>query len=259
MTTTISQRQLQQYDREGILFPVSVFSAAESSFFRDSLTAVINKCGSPKRLDNLHLFFNWAYELVTHPALLDQIQTVLGEDILIYGTLVFYKPPRDDGYASWHQDSFYSGLHLTPSTSAWIALTPSNPANGCMRVIPESHKAGLQTHTNIKDDANLLRRGEQIMTVDESHALDVILQPGEMSLHHSTIIHGSNPNPSGEPRIGFIVRFITNQIQNRERAMLRVRGHADCSHLILAEPPPKMDAESAFAAWQAFSNPKREG
>lgn len=94
------------------------------------------------------------------------------------------------------------------------------------------------------------------MAVDESRALDVVLQPGEMSLHHSNIVHGSNPNTSDEPRIGFIVRFITNQISNLERAMLRVRGEADCGHLILAEPQLESNQQGAFAAWRAYSKPK---
>jgi len=259
VTTTLSRQQLAQYDRDGILFPISLFSDAETAFFRDALDSIVNLCGSLKRLDNLHLFFDWAYRLVTHDALLNVIEDLLGDDILIYGTLVFYKPPRDSGYASWHQDSVYSGLHLTPSTSAWIALTPSNPSNGCMRVIEKSHRMGLLDHANIQDDSNLLRRGERIVTVDESLATDVVLQPGEMSLHQSNIIHGSNPNTSGEPRIGFIVRFITSQIRNRERAMLRVRGQADCSHLILAEPPAETDHQSAFVAWREFSNIRSGG
>lgn len=254
MNTTLSRQQLDQYDRDGIVFPIRVFSDDEIAYFRGGLDQIVNDCGSLKRIDNLHLFFDWANQMVTHETLLNCIQDILGDDILIYGTLVFYKPPRDSSYASWHQDSFYSGLHLTPSTSAWIALTASHPANGCMRVIPGSHKEGLLSHTNIRDDANLLRRGEQIMTVDESLALDVVLQPGEMSLHQSTIIHGSSPNTSGLPRIGFIVRFITSHIRNRERAMLRVRGDADCSHLILAEPQLGRDNQSALAAWRAFSN-----
>jgi len=257
--TTLSKQQLSQYDRHGIVFPIKVFSPNELSEVRGAIESIVYNCGNLKRLDNLHLFFDWAHRLVTHDALLDVIQDVLGADILVYGTLVFSKPPRDSGYASWHQDSVYSGLHLTPSTSAWIALTPSHPANGCMRVIPGSHKQGLQRHTNVRDDFNLLRRGEQITTVDESRAIDVVLRPGEMSLHQSTIIHGSNPNTSDESRIGFIVRFVTNRITNRERPMLRARGRADCSHLILSEPPPEMDQKSAFAAWRAFSTGQNNG
>jgi non-heme Fe2+,alpha-ketoglutarate-dependent halogenase len=256
VTTNLSSQQLNQYDRDGIVFPVSVLSVDEATLFRGELESVAGNCevGTLKRLDGLHLFFDWAYQLVTHDALLNAVEDILGGDILIDGTLVFYKPPQDSSYVSWHQDSVYSGWHLTPSTSAWIALTTSHPSNGCMRVIPGSHKQGVLDHANASDDSNLLFRGERVQTVDESLAVDVVLQPGEMSLHHSNLIHGSNPNTSDEPRIGFIVRFVTNRIQPQERPLLRVRGEADCSHLRLAEPPCEMDQQNAFTAWRACND-----
>lgn len=256
MITSLSRQHLDQYERDGIVFPIKVLSVGEAAFFRGALESIAGngEAGTLKRLDNLHLFFDWAYRLVTHDALLNAVESVLGNDILIYSTLVFYKPPRDSGYASWHQDSFYSGLHLTPSTSAWIALTASHPANGCMRVVPGSHKQGLLDHVNIQDKPNLLKRGERVnVDVDESRTVNVVLQPGEMSLHDSNIVHGSNPNTSDEARIGFIVRFVTNQATNLDKPLLRVRGEAECSHLNLVEPPPEMDQQSALSAWRAFS------
>lgn len=255
MTTVLSTQQLDRYERDGILFPIRILSAEEAARFREELESVINHCqeGPLRRLDSLHLFFDWAYQLVTDEALLNAIEDLLGGDILIDGTLVFYKPPQDSSYVSWHQDSVYSGWHLTPSTSAWIALTASHPANGCMRVIPGSHMQGQLNHVNVRDDSNLVRRGERVEMVDESSAVDVVLQPGEMSLHQSTIVHGSNPNSSDEPRIGFIVRFVTNKIANRDRPLLRVRGTADCSHLGLSEPQIGTNREKAFAAWRTFT------
>jgi ectoine hydroxylase-related dioxygenase (phytanoyl-CoA dioxygenase family) len=256
VTTNLSRQHLNQYDLDGIVFPVKVLSVDEAAFFRGALASIADNCeaGTLKRLDGLHLFFDWAYRLVTHDALLNAVEDILGGDILIDGTLVFYKPPQDSSYVSWHQDSVYSGWHLTPSTSAWIALTASHPSNGCMRVIPGSHKQGVLDHANAQDDFNLLFRGERVQTVDESRAVDVVLQPGEMSLHHSNLIHGSNPNTSDEPRIGFIVRFVTHRIQHQDRPLLRVRGKADCSHLILAEPPTEMDQQNAFSAWRAYND-----
>jgi chlorinating enzyme len=255
----LSRQQLNRYERDGIVFPVRAFSVDEVYMFRSELEAVAANCveGSRKRFDSLHLFFDWAYRLVTHEALLNAVEDILGGDILIDGTLVFYKPPQDSSYVSWHQDSVYSGWHLTPSTSAWIALTSSHRANGCMRVIPGSHEHGLLEHDNVRDDPNLLnKRGERIkMDVDESQAVDVVLQPGEMSLHQSTIVHGSNPNISDEPRIGFIVRFVTSRIADRDRPLLRVRGAADCSHLTLAKPPGEMDRQIAFSAWRESGRP----
>ena len=246
----LSKKQLEDYERNGFLFPIDVFSVAEVARFRTAFETVIDY--SPKRFDRLHLFFDWAHEVVTHEALLDVVETILGDDILVYGTLVLAKQPNDLRYASWHQDSFYSGLHLTPSTSAWIALTPSNQANGCMRVIPGSHKLGSLDHENVSEDPNLLnRRGERIKgAVDDSEAVDIILRPGHMSLHQSTIVHGSNPNTSGEPRIGFIVRFVTSQMRNPNTRLLRVRGNGDCSHLDLAEPP---SPHTALSSWLTFA------
>jgi len=251
----LSGQHLIKYDRDGVVFPIRVFSIEEAVTFRQELESVAGKCGGmPKRFDSLHLFFPWAYRLATQTTVLDAVESLLGEDILIDGTLVFYKPPRDSSYVSWHQDSVYSGWHLTPSTSAWIALTGSQPENGCMRVIPGSHKHGSLAHSSVRDDSNLLRRGERVdVTVDESAALDVILQPGEMSLHQSTIVHGSNVNSSDGPRIGFIVRFVTNRAANSGRAMMRARGLSDCGHLTLADQPIEADQQTALARWRAFT------
>jgi non-haem Fe2+, alpha-ketoglutarate-dependent halogenase len=229
------------YEQQGIVFPIRVLSEAEVAEFREELEAVVGE--QPRRVDQLHMRYPWAYRLASHEKVLDAVESLLGPEILIDGNLVFYKPPRDAGYASWHQDSVYSGWHLTPSVSAWIALTVSEPANGCMRVVPGSHKQGLLEHDNVQDPNLLNRRGERLrMDVDESQAVDVVLKPGEMSLHHSNIVHGSNPNTSDGPRIGFIVRFVTNLSTNRDRQVMRVRGNADCSHLRLVEPPDNRNA-----------------
>lgn len=237
----MSPKIVDRYERDGVVFPIPVLSAEEVNHYRTKLDPIC--VDRPKRVDQLHIKFPWAHRLVSHPVVLDAVEDVLGPNLLVDGNLVFYKHPRDPRYASWHQDSVYSGWHLTPSVSAWIALTPSEPGNGCMRVIPGTHKEGLLEHENIHDPNLMNRRGERLrMDVDESQAVDVVLRPGEMSLHHTNIVHGSNPNLSDAPRIGFIVRFVTNLSKNRERPMMRVRGDADCSHLQLVEPPLSLSA-----------------
>lgn len=240
-----------RYEQDGVVFPIAVLAPHEVREYRNALDAITAVCGESKRFDNLHLFFPWAYRLATHEAVLDTVETILGPDLVIDGTLVFYKPPRDGSYASWHQDSVYSGWHLTPSISAWIALTPSEPANGCMRAIPGSHKRGLLDHENIQDPNLLNRRGERVsVDVEESEAVDIVLRPGEMSLHHTNIVHGSKANGSDGPRIGFIVRFVTSRSTNRERPVVRARGNGDCSHLKLSAPPVDENLEAAIAAWR---------
>ena len=246
--------QVEAYRRDGFVFPIEILSPEEVEGFRGAFESLIESSReySPKRFDRLHLFFDWAYRIVTHKVLLDVVEAILGDDILVYGTLVLAKQPHDLRYASWHQDSFYSGLHLTPSTTAWIALTPSHQGNGCMRVIPGSHKLGSLEHENVADDPHLLnRRGERIkIDVDEAEAVDLVLKPGEISLHESTLVHGSGANTSDKARIGFIVRFVTSQMRNPNTRLMRVRGDGECSHLDLAEKPNG----DAFKSWLAFSS-----
>jgi ectoine hydroxylase-related dioxygenase (phytanoyl-CoA dioxygenase family) len=119
-------------------------------------------------------------------------------------------------------------------------------------VIPGSHERGQVAHDEVRDGDNLLRRGERVVAdVDEAEAVDIELRPGEMSLHHSNIIHGSNPNRTDDKRIGFIIRFVTGALDRRDRPLLRVRGASDGRHLEWAGPPSEADPATALAAWRA--------
>lgn len=254
MSASLSPGAVERYQNDGILFPVPLLSAAEVVEYGNALESVAAICGEGyrRRYDNLHQYFPWAYRLTTHEALLNKVESLIGSDIVVDATLVFYKPPHDSAYSSWHQDSVYSGWHLTPSVSAWVALTPSERSNGCMRAIPGSHKDGVLEHETIQDPDLMNRRGERVRNdVDEAHAVDVVLQPGEMSLHDPNIVHGSDVNGSDRPRIGFIVRFVTSRTTNRNRELMRVRGNADCSGLRLVDPPVEEELALATMTWRA--------
>ncbi len=71
---------------------------------------------------------------------------------------------------------------------------------------------------------NLLTRGQEIMVeVDESGAVPLVLRPGEMSLHHVRLVHGSPPNPSGDRRIGFAIRYVRTRVSSGVRTAPLVR------------------------------------
>jgi ectoine hydroxylase-related dioxygenase (phytanoyl-CoA dioxygenase family) len=70
-------------------------------------------------------------------------------------------------------------------------------------MISGSHKLAIQKHEDTYADNNILTRGQAIKSVDQSKTVDLILKPGEMSIHHGAIIHGSQPNKSNQRRIGF--------------------------------------------------------
>lgn len=258
MAKVLSAEQLDRYHRDGILFPVPVLSPGETARFRAGFEALAARLGGrpvAQALGHSQLFFRWAYDLATHPAVLDAVEDVLGPDLLVWTVSIFPKYPRDPGYISWHQDGTYWGLDSTQVTTAWIALTDSVVENGCMRVVPGSHRSRILPHRDTYAPDNRLSRGQEIEAhVDEQDAVDVVLQAGEMSLHHVNIIHGSNPNPSDRSRIGFAPRFTTprtRQIDGQPLAAVLARGRDDHGHFELLAAPPALGFDEAVAAHQA--------
>src|SRR5262249_46078374 len=137
--------------------------------------------------------------------------------------------------------------------TAWVAFTESTPANGNMRIVPGSHRTQMR-HVDTFHPDNLLSRGQEIsVEVDESRAVDIVLQPGEMSLHHVLMVHGSRANPSADRRIGFAIRYIPPRIRQtmgpRDSATL-VRGVDAFGHFEL-EPQPERDFDPAMLALHA--------
>jgi len=246
---------LTRFERDGVVYPIPVLSPRASSGYLASFSQLEELIRRPiKRMGNPALHFSWAYRLATEPAVLDAVEEVLGSDLLISGSLIFCKYPHDPAVVVWHQDTFYSNLHLTPSVSAWIALLDSTVENGCMRVMPGSHLQGMLPHQGTCDSDNLLKRGEEIQVeVDEARGIDVVLRAGEMSLHHNSIIHGSRPNRFDTKRIGFIVRFVTPEydLGPQRTPFLRAKKTSTrCGHLEIAEGPADGDIRAALEAWE---------
>jgi hypothetical protein len=258
MGTPLTSAQVERYREDGILIPLPVLSPAETARFRVAFEEMAARLGGrpvAQALGHTHAYFRWAYDLATHPALLDAVEGLLGPDLLVWTVSIFPKYPRDPGYISWHQDGTYWGLDSTRVTTAWIALTDSTRDNGCMRVVPGSHRRPILPHRDTYAADNRLSRGQEIeVAVDERDAVDVVLRAGEMSLHHVNIIHGSNPNPSDGPRIGFAPRFTTpetRQTDGESPTAVLARGRDAYGHFRLLPGPPTLDFEAALAAQQA--------
>ncbi len=244
---------LAGYAEHGFAAPLSVLTEPAASALyervatvrRDRPDVATQAFGS-----NCHLLFPWLYDLTLNDAVLDAVATVIGPNILIWSASFFHKQPGSAGYVSWHQDSTYWGLEPPEIVTAWIALTPSTPQSGCLRVVPGSHQRGQIAHNDTFAQANLLSRGQEIQVdVDETAAHDVSLRPGEMSLHHVRLIHGSNPNAGTLPRVGFAVRYIPTHVRQsggRTYAAL-ARGRDEYGNF---DTPTRPDADMSPAAWQ---------
>jgi ectoine hydroxylase-related dioxygenase (phytanoyl-CoA dioxygenase family) len=242
----------ETFDRDGIVFPVRVLTDAEVERYRTDVTRTMSDCGSDRRLDQLHLFFHWAYELATHRVIVDAVRQILGDDVLVWGSLVLSKPPHDESFVAWHQDGHYADfLGDAPALSAWIALTDSSVHSGCMRVVPGSQRVKLE-HAVTAAPLNMLSHGQEIAAeVNETDAVDVVLRPGEMSLHHVDIIHGSNANHSSAPRTGFIIRYTTPAILRSRAPLVVANGRNDATHVPIATVPPPPDFDRSVAAYRA--------
>jgi non-haem Fe2+, alpha-ketoglutarate-dependent halogenase len=259
VATSLSDAQVQQYREQGYLCPITALTGEEAARYRAALEAAEARAGGAlpgAHKHKPHLVYTWAQELIRHPRILDAVEAVIGPDILAWESVLFTKEPKTEDYISWHQDITYWGLDQEGDVvTAWVALSPSNPKSGCMRVVPGTHLREVVPHADTFSERNMLSRGQEIaVEVDEDHAVDLVLQPGQMSLHHVKIFHGSHQNRSTDRRIGFAIRYLPPGVRQgvgpSDSATL-VRGEDRFGHFEL-EPAPAYDlAPEAVALHQA--------
>jgi hypothetical protein len=263
MTGSLSAASAATYARDGILFPLPALSPVEAATALSRLEAIeANEGGKLSRSTNTkpHLLLPWINDLVRHTAILDAVESLIGPDILCWGSGFFSKAPGDGSYITWHQDSTYWGLSGPDVVTAWVALSPSTPESGCMQVIPGTHLRDQVAHRDTFAEGNLLSRGQEIaVEVDRSMAVDVVLQPGEMSLHHVRIFHGSDPNRSAVRRTGFAIRYIPTRIAQTEgprTSAFLVRGTDRYGHFD-PEPVPAADFDPDAVRFHAVATDLR--
>lgn len=245
------------FQDRGFLFPLRALAEGETAALMarvEELEAAKPGWLLAKTTKKPHLLLTWLNDLVRHPRILDAVEPILGPNLLCWGASFFAKKAHDPGFVTWHQDSTYWGLSRPDVVTAWVAFTPSTPANGCMRAIPGSHTSDQLPHRDTFDAHNLLTRGQEIaVEVDEAKAVDIVLAPGEFSLHHVRLIHGSKANTSDVPRIGFAIRYLptdVRQISGNPDSATLVRGTDEFGHFQL-EPAPRADFDPDAAAFHA--------
>ncbi|HEX4231766.1 MAG TPA: phytanoyl-CoA dioxygenase family protein [Bryobacteraceae bacterium] len=257
MRQALTQQQLTEYRDQGFLFPLPILSDSETRTLRTKLEELELREGG--RLEarvnrKPHLLLTWLNELIRDPRILDPVEDILGPNILCWGSGFFIKNAHDPARVTWHQDSTYWGLSKPDIVTAWVALTPSTAENGCMRVVPGTHTLQQLPHRDTFAADNLLSRGQEIaVEVDESRAVDIVLAPGQISLHHVLLVHGSEPNRSDYRRIGFAIRYLPTHVAQlagvRDSATL-VRGKDEYGHFLL-EPAPLSDFHPGAVAFHS--------
>jgi len=243
----LTPAQVEAFKRNGYHFPVRAISTTQADAYREEIENFEFDHGlimtTPFR-NKPHMVFKWANQLIRNPKILDTVEDILGPNLLVWGTSFFIKEPNDPAYVSWHQDSTYWGLSHPDIVTAWVALSPSDIPNGAMRVVPGTHLKDQLPHRDTFAQNNLLTRGQEVaVAVQGETAVDLTLEPGEMSLHHVRIVHGSEPNRAHYRRLGFAIRYVPTYVRQtegpRDYATL-VRGKDDYHHFDY-EPQPLVD------------------
>jgi len=207
--TGLTTDQLNHYKDKGYISPVNALTSSEAKEIRNEIEKIENKW--PGALEGInrnyiHLISPIFNKICLNKNILDAVQSIIGKNILICGTTLFIKNPNEKGFVSYHQDAKYIGLEPHNWVTVWLAVTDANEHNGCMRMLPGSHKENLKSHEQKFDDNNLLTRGQTIKGVPLDKTEPVILKAGQVSLHHPLVVHGSGLNKSNDRRIGFVIQ-----------------------------------------------------
>ena len=205
----LSSNQLKQYKDEGFVSPINIFTKEKAKEIRNEIELIESRI--PGELEksgryNAHLISPLLDEVTHNSKILDSVESLIGKNILVCGTTLFIKNQNEKGFVSYHQDAKYIGLEPHNWVTAWVAITDSNEENGCMRMWSGSHKNNLKEHEQKFNEGNLLTRGQTVKNVPKEKTTPLILKAGQMSLHHPTVVHGSDLNKSDDRRIGFVIQ-----------------------------------------------------
>jgi non-haem Fe2+, alpha-ketoglutarate-dependent halogenase len=256
MSGGLSRDAVEAYRRDGFYFPHRIMPREAALRIGDDFLAfargpVPERYQDPQHqlyLLKAHLLFTWADRICHDAGLLDAVESLIGPDIMVWSSGVFWKAPHSGAYVSWHQDSTNFELDDAEKVvRAWVALTPATLENGTMRFAPGLHKDGQVPHQDLKAEGELLSRGETIdLAIDEASTVPVLIDAGEVSFHHLFTPHGSGPNGSDSPRINYVITFVDPAVRptgGRDSAQL-ARGRDRYGHFA-HEPRPAADMDAA--------------
>ncbi|HIG54235.1 MAG TPA: phytanoyl-CoA dioxygenase family protein [Candidatus Latescibacteria bacterium] len=240
----LDQQQIDGFDRDGFLTISNLLSADEVAELSDALDKVLATGpdgfveGEPQPVsfrslsgDEKHPVWQivniWeampAFEkLIYHPAIVEGISQLAGQqDLMVWHDQIQYKPAQYGGSTHWHQDApLWPIIKPMTPVSAWIPFDDATEENGCMWMVPGSHKWGNQIEfLRTQGDLSLLDNFKDLQGFEppaDAEIRTIEAQPrpvlcGEVSFHHSLTWHGSPFNQSQWPRRAIAIHYMTGE------------------------------------------------
>ena len=261
--TALSAEQANFYQQNGYLAPIDIFTEDEADKLYTTFKRLEHDHGESLLgygRNNVHQVLPLFDQIAHHPNILGVIESLIGPNILVAGTTLFVKEPEQRGFISWHQDARYNGLKPYNWVTAWLALTEVTKENGCMYMWPESHLYGQRDHVDTYGEDNLLTRGQTVMGVPQEKVVPIELRPGQLSVHHPWVVHGSGHNVSNQRRVGFAIQsYIGPEVEQqlgRTFAQL-ARGHDDYNHHFLVPRASGSMVPKEVTMWHAANEELR--
>lgn len=224
----LTEDQIAQYHEDGYVIPQQ-FSLTEEelSDLRERHARLVAQHPEFHNYCSHLLAFDLAFlNYARHPTILKMVEQVLGPDFALWNSSFFAKPAKGGLKTPWHQDGEYWPIRPLATCTVWIAIDDSTPENGCLRIIPGSHKdRRLRAHHTYEGKDVTLHQELNADEFDETTAVDMVLKAGQVSLHDVYLLHGSEANHSDKPRRGMTLRFMpTTSLFDRDEA---ARMHRD--------------------------------
>ena len=217
--TPLSAKAIQQYREEGYLIPDSYLPKSRLTELMAAVDRVLmaNPEVRPEKLVSVHInglnqegvHGDEAFmELAKDPIIVDCVEQLIGPDIILWGCQLFCKPGSDGMEVPMHQDGAYWPIRPLATCTVWVALDHVTEENGCMRVVPRSHRYQSLTHQKESREDLVLNQRVSDRRIDPENTVSLKLAPGQFSMHDVHLVHGSHPNRSGKRRAGLAIRYM---------------------------------------------------
>jgi chlorinating enzyme len=207
----LSQRQIEQFNRDGYIGGIRIYSESEIAsirqYFDDLLKKVVAAGGDSYSISSAHLKYGRVWDILTNSKIVACVRDLLGDNVVGWGSHFFCKMPKDGKKVAWHQDSSYWPLTPSKAVTAWLAVDDADVENACMRFVSGSHHFGAMTfRPSDSTEHNVLN--QTIDNVEQyGKFVDDCLKAGEISLHSDLLLHGSEANSSDRRRCGLTLRY----------------------------------------------------